>query len=111
MLNEELLKSQKCTEVQIEEIYELHSQLEVLIDQSRDKTLSDEQYKQIGLSVEQIEFALQVAWNFKEDANFHRHYMKLDQCSCPILDNLDDIGHRRWVSGDCKYHKINKEIE
>lgn len=106
MLNEKLFKKQNLTETDREALEELYSQLEVLIDQSKDN-LSDEEYKRIGSSVETIEFALQRTWGFDEDSNFHRHYMKLDECSCGSMDNRESWGFRRYNSGGCKYHGSN----
>ena len=106
MLNEKLFKKQNLTETDRETLYELYSQLGVLITQSKDN-LSDEEYKRIGSSVETIEFALQRVWGFSEDSNFHRHYMKLDGCSCGNIDNRESWGFRRYNNGDCKYHGIN----
>lgn len=103
-LNKKLLVSQNVSESQIETLYELYNQLEVLINQSKDKTLSEAQYKRIGDSVETIEFELQKNWNFEMDRSFHTHYLKLDGCDCPRMDNRDDYGYRRWNNGGCKYH-------
>lgn len=100
MINKELLIKQNVSNSQLEAIYELHEQLEVLINQSYEKNLSDEQYKQLGKSVEAIEFKLQENWNFKKDSSFHTQYKRLNGCNCPSK-------HKGfvWVNNVCKYHE------
>ncbi len=103
-LNEKLLKEKNISKSNREAIEELHQQLEVLAVESENENLSDEEYKQIGDSVETIEFALQELWGFNKDIAFHRHYMKLHGCTCGNIDNKEDYGYRRHKSGACKYH-------
>ena len=50
------------------------------------------------------EFALQEAWGFDRDANFHPSW-EFPQCSCPTMDNRERSGtpYKVVISG-CKIH-------
>jgi len=54
-----------------------------------------------------LEFKLQELWGFKKDKNYHRLWMEHDKCTCPKLDNLDDIGTgMRHINTECIIHGI-----
>lgn len=58
-----------------------------------------------NLNIENIEFKMQKEWGFKEDKNMHTYWFKNGICTCPKLDNQDNLGTEyRIYSGDCKMH-------
>lgn len=48
--------------------------------------------RQYAKDVTTIEFSLQKAWKFKEDARFHSFWYKLPHCTCPKMGNEDMRG-------------------
>jgi len=55
--------------------------------------------------LEKLEFALQKAWRFEQDANFHTWWYKAPHCKCPRMDNEDNFGTgMRIISHDCILH-------
>ena len=56
-------------------------------------------------AIERMEFKLQEAWGFPQDASYHSYQDRLCGCTCPWLDNRERYGvDQRIVSGDCPYH-------
>jgi len=58
-----------------------------LIELSDDK----EEIRRLAKFITQLEFQLQVLWNFKQDENMHR-WFDIPKCSCPKMDNADNLG-------------------
>ena len=51
-----------------------------------------------------LEFKMQRLWGLKEDENYHTYWMMPKQCTCPKLDNMDQLGYGRIISEDCPLH-------
>ena len=65
---------------------------------------SVEDKRALASLVESLDYALQDAWGFKRNKNFHRWY-ELPGCSCPIHDNRDRTDTEfQIVNDDCIYH-------
>ena len=59
----------------------------------------------------EIEFALQDAWLFPRDANYHRVWNR-PKCKCPKMDNDDAYpSGYRYVAGNCPLHGMEDENE
>lgn len=55
--------------------------------------------------IEAIEFYMQELWEFPQDRDFHSHWYRVKWCTCPKLDNDDNIGEvGRYISSSCPYH-------
>lgn len=48
-----------------------------------------EQYENPVQVIEDIEFTLQGLWKFTRDVNFHTHWIDINGCKCPKMDNQD----------------------
>lgn len=56
-------------------------------------------------SIEDVEFRMQKCWNFTVDRNMHRYWFECPKCTCPKLDNRDNIGTEyRIFDLDCIVH-------
>lgn len=54
--------------------------------------------------VEQLEFILQDILGYERNADFHKYWPNIDGCTCPKLDNLEQLGYGRIISEDCPFH-------
>jgi len=87
MINEELAKKQKLTELGILEIKSRHQLRDTI--QEKMETIPESDVTELqGLFKlwTKNEFKLQKLWNFPEDINFHKSW-HLPKCTCPKLDN------------------------
>jgi len=71
-------------------------------------------YKEMHRDLHEWEYALQQAFGFPQDTNFHR-YWDWPGCSCPVFDNMDRWGtDQKVVSPNCVVHgdwRINETIK
>jgi len=63
--------------------------------------------------IEEIEFLMQRAWGFEEDAAFHTWWYQAPHCTCPPIDNAERFGSKnKVIRQDCPLHgKIVKNEE
>ena len=55
--------------------------------------------------IEEIEFEMQELWGFKKDRNMHRYWFDNGVCSCPRMDNYDNLGTPyRIYHSECVLH-------
>ena len=107
--NRELLKIQKVTEDQCNDLLHLHKSVNKLLDVEEEliksNSLKKETAKYIKELLTNIEFEMQDRWNFKQDINYHIHWLKLRGCSCPKMDNKERVGTGYYViDSKCIYH-------
>lgn len=104
VLNENLVKKQKLNQDQIEELKELHIKMHDVKNQMKetdDAVVLHEFAKQ----VEDLEYAMQRAWGFEENQNFHTHWIRVPKCICPMMDNQDYYGTPfRNIDSQCPVH-------
>ena len=108
-INYALVEKQKLTDEQLDEVIELHTRLhfvkrkmEALDPSVFHNRIEIQDY---GKLVEEFEFALQEAWGFNKDRNYHSHWYTLPHCSCPVLDNRDNYGTEyRIIRTNCVVH-------
>lgn len=68
-----------------------------------------EDFENPVLKIENIEFRLQELWKFGKDKDKHSYWMQVEDCTCPIEDNLDRFGTGyRVYSQSCKWHGESK---
>ena len=54
--------------------------------------------------VEATEYALQRAWGFEEDKNYHKFWLT-PRCLCPSMDNTDRYPYGYYIyNSDCPLH-------
>lgn len=101
-LNEDLLISQKVSEEN-----KLHMQT---IYEALDEVLKNPESVDDPVEfIEKMELLLQHLWNFPQDKTFHRYWLKIDKCSCPIMDNMERIGTPyRVYNRECIWHGDKK---
>ena len=54
--------------------------------------------------LQDCESELQKAWGLEADPKWHTYWMMPKECRCPKLDNMDQLGYGRIISGDCPLH-------
>jgi len=103
-LNPFLAIKQKITVGDLETLKELHVERLELFDEmeaEKDVKILSKQVKKL----QKLEFAMQKAWGFEQDAKFHSWWFKVPQCLCPKMDNEDMLGTGYNVFSDsCPLH-------
>lgn len=101
IINRDLAKKMGADEKKIQKIHRKRERLFKKAEKENDhKTMSN-----LVKELEQIEFELQRAWGFSEDAKFHTWWYKIPKCTCPKMDNADVTGvDLRYISENCPYH-------
>ena len=98
-LNSDLIEQQGVTEEGIKRILDLHKLKSIVFDCMLDTDDADELHY-LADCVEHVEYALQEAWGFPLDRNFH-YWRNVPKCSCPELDNRERYGTEYRII-DCK---------
>jgi len=100
-ISEETLKQMKSV---YDEMDELFKQIEKEEDASQLKVLANK--------IPDLEYRLQELWGFRKDSRYHRYWFKAPKCTCPVLDNLDNLGTDiREISPFCPLHGGQKETD
>lgn len=106
MLNKALLDQQNCWD-NLNELKDLHSQRLALEDRLAEGKGDAKLLSRWTL----IQFALQKAWGFPEDAKFHR-FWDMKGCECPKLDNSDRYPHGFYsMNMGCPIHGTSYKEE
>ena len=108
-LNPDLIKQQKLTKKEVKRLQELHAYRERVF---ADMELETDPAALRGFAerVENIEFMLQEAWRFPQDAQKHSWWFQVPHCQCPKLDNWERVGTgQRIINGDCPVHGFEEE--
>lgn len=109
VLNQHLIERQGLAQCEVEEIKHLHEIKDTLFDNIRDLNPNIpeelEMIRHAAVELRDIEFAMQRAWRFDENADFHSHWLYIPHCRCPKMDNRDNFGTGlRWTTGGCPVH-------
>jgi len=106
-LSAAMVKKQKVSSEQIEQLKQLHIQLN---DTLKEATNPNVNLSEIQQRVQEIEFKMQDAWNYERDANFHTHWKRIPGCVCPKMDNDDPayFGRGKIIIGNCPIHGNKK---
>lgn len=108
VLNKRLIDQQNCWD-KVSEIKALHErrlEVEEWMSQLKEDSPIEhvEQYNNVWSG---IQFQLQKAWGFTEDAKFHR-FWDIPGCRCAKLDNNDSYPTGYYsISGGCNIHGRN----
>lgn len=89
-LNARLITQKALSKMQVQAIKELHKQ-RMIIEEQLEAAHRQEDINYIYSNWTNNQFALQRAWGFPENANFHPSH-RLPHCDCPKLDGDDRIG-------------------
>jgi len=125
-LNPNLIKSQNLEEKDIGKVFEVHGRKCFIFNKARNflqevakKKFIDskdmETIEEIKDSIEMLEFDAQKAWHFEENSNYHRWWLDIPGCECPVMDNLERVGVAGAIYTEtCPWHgwfiKDKKEI-
>lgn len=102
-LNSNLIMNKGLTTDEVFELISLHQQKLQIFD-AMEKTNHPAKLKELAAQVTEIEFAMQKAWHFTQDANFHEWY-RVPKCLCPKMDNVDARGTSfRVTTQNCPIH-------
>jgi len=112
-LNPIFLARQERSAEDIENIVELHCDLHEVFDQMVDlapwNDLDKERLRKLAEDVKDLEFRLQKAWGFEQNAEYHSWWFQLPHCKCPILDNWDQLGTPYGITvTSCLYHGVKE---
>ncbi len=68
----------------------------------------------LNKDIESLEFKMQEIFGFPVTSNYHRWWFESPKCTCPKMDNTDDLGTGiRHINLDCIIHgtKTRKSVE
>jgi hypothetical protein len=104
-LSPALAEQQGLVQEDLDQLLDLHSELDDLIEEWTRATNTDWQAG-AAARVEEIEFKMQELWKFDKDARFHTHWLRIPGCTCPKMDNRDMAyyGRGKIISGGCPIH-------
>lgn len=98
LINDELVKDRGISSEDVLEIERLHAELNDVVDYP-------EKYEDPVSRIHNIELKLQKLWGFEESSDYHTHWLRINGCVCPKMDNRDLLGlPLRVYSGDCPWH-------
>jgi hypothetical protein len=106
-LNAKLIEKQGVTD-SVRDILYLHKK-KMIIEEKMDELTGDvnsqiEALREYDTKLTQLEYALQAAWRFPQDQNYHRFWER-PHCTCPKMDNDDRYPTGHYViSSDCPLH-------
>jgi len=61
--------------------------------------------KELAKQITDIEYCLQDAWKFERDIKNHTLWFNAPKCTCPKIDNMDDLGSGfAHMASDCPLH-------
>ena len=105
VINSRLVRRQKVSDENLEKIKELHVQKHLVLMKMK-KLKTKKSLREQAAKITEIEFALQEAWGFPKDINYHRFW---DVCGhCPQMDNEDAYGTGyNVINLDCPIHGSN----
>jgi len=102
LLNGELLKNKSDEE--IERLKNTYIDMFKIFEKIENTSNRIEIYY-LNKQLEPLEFKMQKIFGFKEDSNYHRRWFKCPKCSCPKMDNQDDLGTGiRHINEGCIIH-------
>jgi len=105
-LNVNILK-QNATEENIEKLKEVYINMFKVFEKMESTDNSFILHDCI-LKIEELEFEMQELWGFKKDRNMHRYWFDNDICTCPRMDNFDNLGTPyRIYDSMCPLHGYN----
>lgn len=105
ILNESLVRKQHITEMGIVSLKILHQERHRYIKGMAETDVSQREVLQWFVrKIKEADFALQQAWGFPQDENYHR-WWEVPHCLCPHLDNAENYGTQyRIINGQCPVH-------
>jgi hypothetical protein len=104
MLNPQLVMNQKLTIDEINELKTLHL-IRIKLFERMEKTTDKHQLNISTHLLENLEFALQRAWHFKEDRLLHSWWFQAPYCTCPKNENWEHWGIKRIINPNCILHR------
>ena len=108
MLNQRLVEKQGLSRGDVAKIKMLHNEREMLFKkmEALDPVADRHELREHCVKdLERLEFALQEAWKFPQDAKMHSWWFRAPHCSCPYMDNQDMLGTEyKYINGDCPLH-------
>ena len=100
-INETLAETQNITDRQRKNLDNLYIQLDTLLQSAPSRTDKANILKELT----ELEFQLQENWNFPKNINHHKYQYFLEDCECPIIDNLERLGTPYKIANQkCPYH-------
>jgi len=115
VLNQRLVKKQGLTEDDVRKVMELHEFREGVFNSMEKldplKRSDVENLRVWAAIVEETEFKLQDAWKFTRNRNMHSWWYRVPHCTCPKLDNEDNMGlPYRTINASCPIHSETYEV-
>ena len=108
-LNGELIQRMNLSDESVMKISNLHKFKYLLFKKM--EQCSEEDLPLLNEYVVACEYALQRAWGFPEDGDYHRHWLT-PRCTCPNVDNEEGWSYRPIYSKECprsEERRVGKE--
>lgn len=80
-LNQRLIHRQGLSDKEVHDLCRLHDKKDLIFEKFA-ATRSKKVYKSLVAELEGIEFAMQKAWKFNQDRNYHTWWNKVPKCKC-----------------------------
>jgi len=105
-LNPHLVKRQGLTQSDIDAVEFQHERKNLLFEKMNklDPEIDQTELQLCVLELQEIEFAMQRAWKWDEDADRHTWWFQAPHCRCPQMGNRDPIMPNRITRRDCPLH-------
>lgn len=106
-LNPRLVEKQGLTQHDVDMLFDLHRTVNGVKQKISiaAKTGDKEKRNSFLKELEYLEFDMQEVWKFPLDSSYHTHWLDIDGCSCPSMDNHDMLGVAwRVINRDCPIH-------
>lgn len=110
----------KISDIQFRNIRQLQciaKEINIMLENAVDDKAKPDVIKVLRGLLTQTEFALQTLWEVPVDKNWHSYWLKNERCTCPRLDNYEDLGSGDFIYDmECPIHGLslvepNKEQE
>ena len=110
-LNPNLVARQRLTQDDINQVTALHKVKNQLFERMEklDPVGQRQELQLCVLDLQEIEFGMQRAWKFEEDADRHSWWYRAPHCRCPRMDNSDPLMPNRITRQDCPLHGWDSE--
>jgi len=103
-LNEALAEKQKITQEQRDNLNELYKEMDNLLREEMLDGHIQQTGKYYAQKMRDLEFKLQENWNFDKDPLKHTWTFRFDQCTCPVIDNMERFGFEKIINCNCPLH-------
>lgn len=97
MINMQLAQERNLSDEAVQALNTLHAMM--------NHTLTNPHFYDDPVNViKSLEYAMQSLWGFDLDEDYHIHWIRINGCTCPKMDNHDFNGMYNIYMADCPWH-------